>query len=400
MRLLTAITALLATAACGGGGGNTTPPPTTNPPAGNSTLIWEIQGSGDSSPLVGQVVTVTATVTGDFQENDADTRRNLRGFYVQDSPDGDLATSDAIFVFDGTNPGLDVEVGDLVEVEGTVQEYFGETQIEADSVRVVGFGALIPFPMNLFATTTTTNSDGQPIADLEHLEGTFVEFSDTLTVTNVHNLERYGEVVLSEGGRLFRFTNDSAPDNAGFAAHAEEAAARSIVLDDGLRDQNPDPIHYLDAGSAPGYSIRLGDTVTGLTGVLRYSRGSGGDGFETWRLEPTIDPEFTSVNPRPGTPTVGGSLVVGGFNVLNFFTTIDTGADICGPAGDEGCRGADNATEYGRQLDKTVTQFIESGADILGLTELENNSSASLLSLIHISEPTRPVGISRMPSSA
>jgi predicted extracellular nuclease len=383
MRTLTAITALATLVACGGGGGgNTTTPPIVTPPPGSDTQVWAIQGSGDTSPLVGQTVTVTAVVTGDFQENDADTRRNLRGFYIQDSPDGDLATSDAIFVFDGTNPALDVAVGDLVEVGGTVQEYFGETQIDADTVRVVGVGSLIPFPLNLPAAATATNSDGQLIADLEYLEGTLVEFTDELTVTDVYNLGRYGDVVLSEGGRIFRFTNDNAPDDAGFEAHAEESALRSIVLDDGLSDQNPDSIHYLDAGSVPGYSIRLGDTVAGLTGVLRYSRGSGSDGAETWRLEPTIDPVFVSANPRPGRPGVGGSLVVGGFNVLNFFTTIDTGANICGPGGDEGCRGADTAAEYDRQLDKTVTQFIESGADILGLTELENNSSASLSALV------------------
>lgn len=384
MRLLTVFTALVSIAACSSGGGssNTAPPPIVNPPPNGDTAIGEVQGAGANSPLEGETVTVSGVVTGDFQENDGDTRRNLQGFYIQDSPDGDPASSDGIFIFDGTNPGVDVSVGDLVEVSGTVQEYFGETQISANSVTVTGSGSITPVPLDLPTSGTLLNSDGLLIPDLEHLEGMLVECSDLLTVTDLYYLGRFGEVGLAAGGRIFRFTNDNAPDNVEFATHIEESVRRSIVLDDGLREQNPDALHYLGAGSAPGYSIRLGDTVTGLTGVLRYSRGSGGDGFETWRLEPTIDAEFDSVNTRPGTPGVGGGVVVGGFNVLNFFTTIDTGASICGPGGDEGCRGADSSAEYDRQLDKTVTQFIESGADILGLTELENNSSASLSALV------------------
>ena len=85
---------------------------------------------------------------------------------------------------------------------------------------------------------------------------------------------------------------------------------------------------------------------------------------------------------RPGAPEVGGSLRVGAFNVLNFFTTLDTGGATCGPAGTDGCRGADSSEEYDRQLAKTVTALLESGADIFGLTELENNASDSLSALV------------------
>jgi predicted extracellular nuclease len=382
MRIQTMIAALTILAACGGGGsGNTAPPPNNPPPTGTSS-IGDVQGPGASSPLDGQAVTISGVVTGDFQENDADTRRNLRGFYVQDVPDGNLDTSDGIFVFDGTNPAVDVEVGDAVEIDGTVQEYFGETQVEASSVRVIGSGAIQSVPLNLPASATVNNSDGDPIADFERFEGMLVEFSDTLTVAQLRVLDRFGEVLLSEGGRLFQYTNGNAPDNDGYDAYANEVARRTIILDDGLSAQNPDDIHYLDAGPGPNYSIRLGDTLSGLTGNLRYSRGSGGDGDEGWRVEPTMDPQFVAANPRPGAPTIGGSLRVGGFNVLNFFTTLDTGAEICGPGGDQGCRGADNTTEYERQLDKTVTALLASGADIFGLTELENNASASLSALV------------------
>jgi hypothetical protein len=155
-------------------------------------------------------------------------------------------------------------------------------------------------------------------------------------------------------------------------------ARRSIELDDGLRVQNPDDIHYLDAGNTAGYSIRAGDRLSGLVGNLRYSRGSGGSGDETWRLMPTTDPVFESMNPRPGAPAVGGAIQVASFNVLNFFSTVDSGSNECGPQADQSCRGADSAAELTRQLDKIVTALTMLDADIVGLVELENNADESL----------------------
>lgn len=388
MRIITLITTTLVAsiamvAACGGGGSGTTAPPPVGPPPSGSTLISNIQGDGDTSPMDGQTVTVAGLVTGDFQENDADARRNLGGFYMQDAPpDFDFETSDGIFVFDGSNPSLDVDVGDLVEVEGAVAEYFGETQINATSVRVVGTGAVKATPVNLPVAGSMTNSDGDVIADLERFEGMLVEFSDPMIVTHLRNLERYGAVTLSDDERLYQFTNSSSPDAAGYAAHKDLKARRSIELDDGLRSQNPDDIHYLEASSSTNYSIRVGDRLTGLVGNLRYSRGSGSNGDETWRLMPTTDPDFESLNPRPGAPSIGGTTRVAGVNLLNLFSTLDTGSDICGAQSDQGCRGANSQAELTRQLGKAVTALIMMDVDIVGVTEIENNSDASLNLLV------------------
>ncbi|MEO0997149.1 MAG: lamin tail domain-containing protein, partial [Pseudomonadota bacterium] len=55
--------------------------------------IHDLQGVGDATPLAGQSVRIEGVVTGDFQDNDADTDNNLRGFYVQQQqPDGDPLT--------------------------------------------------------------------------------------------------------------------------------------------------------------------------------------------------------------------------------------------------------------------------------------------------------------------
>ena len=374
MRIPVLITGLFLAAGCGGeeSAGTTLPP-------GSDLRVGNVQGSGDTSPYTGTDVSIRGVVSGDFQYGDSDQRRNLGGFYVLGQPDGNAASSDGIFVFDGTNPSVDVDVGDTVEVTGTVQEFFGETQIEASSVRVTGSAEVAATPINLPAAASVENSDGRRVADLESFEGMLVEFADTLTVTHLRNLGRFGEVTLAEGGRQYQFTNGHRPDADGYRAHREALARRSIILDDGLREQNPVTIHYLESDT--GYSIRVGDTLSGLTGNLRYSRGAGRDGEETWRLVPTARPEFVASNPRPGAASIAGEVRVGAFNVLNFFTTLDADGNTCGPE-NSSCRGADSVAEYERQLAKTTTALLLSGADVFGLTELENNANASLQALV------------------
>ena len=367
--LVFAIAACIAAANCGGGGGgsgNGNPPP--NDPVGTS--VFDIQGAADASPLLGQNITVTGIVSGDFQDNDADPSSDLSGFYLQDATaDSDPATSEGVFVFDGSSPAVDVSVGDQVTVEGSVNEHFGETQIAATQVTIVGTGAIQPVDVNL-------------PANLEQYEGMLIRLPQALTVASLFELERFGTAQLVANGRPFQFTNQNAPDVAGYAAHQADLASSAILIDDGRSEQNLAPIRYLHAGSGADYSIRSGDTITGLTGNLRYSRGSGGSGTEGYRLVPTGRPLFDSQNLRPTAADVTGSLRVVSFNTLNFFSTIDSGQNNCGPAGNNGCRGADSADELERQLSKLVTALNLIDADIAGLIEIENNSGAALQMLV------------------
>jgi hypothetical protein len=381
MKIAIILPGLFLLAACGGSSDSAPAAPLPANPTANS--IAEVQGSGSASPLTGQVVTVSGIVTGDFQEKDADNASNLGGFFLQqDPPDGDADTSDGLFVFDGVNPGVDVGVGDRVTVRGTVQEYFGETQISDPNVSITGKGVIQPVDINLPVAATISNDDGDLLPDLERFEGMLVRFPQVLTVTDLHNLERFGSVTLSAGGRLYQFTNGNLPDATAYADHKALNARRTIELDDGLRSANPATARYLTAGTSVDYSIRTGDAVAGVTGNLRYSRGSGGDGDATWRLMPTIAPQFEALNPRPGPPDTGGNVRVASFNVLNFFSTVDNGTSICGPRGDDNCRGADSVTEQQRQLDKTVSALALLDADVVGLMELENNASDSLQMLV------------------
>ena len=66
------------------------------------------------------------------------------------------------------------------------------------------------------------------------------------------------------------------------------------------------------------------------------------------------------------------------FNVLNYFTTLDTGAPICGPSGNIDCRGANTAEEFARQRAKVISAIAAMNGHVVGLIELENNPLASI----------------------
>lgn len=133
----------------------------------------------------------------------------------------------------------------------------------------------------------------------------------------------------------------------------------------------------------PGTSLRVGDSVSYLVGNIRFSRGSGGSGTEAYRLVPMDEPLFVALNPRPeGSPEPGGTLKIASFNLLNFFTNLDRGNDICGPDGDSNCRGANSAEELERQLGKTVSALTILDADVVGLIELENSGNVAMQTIV------------------
>ena len=363
-------------------GGAPPPPPPPPPTVG----ICEIQGDGASSDYVGQDVTVLGIVTGDFQDGELPgglpkgLNGDLNGFYMEDRGcDADPLTSNGIFVFDRFDPAVDVNIGDAVEIIGRVSEFFGETQINASGsgaqVTVVGSGSVAPTPVSLPSASTFVSSTGEPIADLERYEGMLVEFTGYFEIAEHFNLDRFGEVVLAQGGRFKQFTQAGLPDAAGYAAHLEEIGSRTLYVDDGLTVQNPDPIRYPFPALDSHNTVRAGDVATNLIGNIRFSRGSGGSGDEAYRLEPTVEPNFIASNSREAAPRrPNRSIRFVALNVLNFFTTIDESGAACFPSATRrDCRGADSQVEFDRQLQKLVTAISEMDADIVGLVELENN---------------------------
>jgi hypothetical protein len=307
-------------------------------------------------------VAIEGIVVGDFQNNGLPDNGDLNGFHVQEEDaeaDADPATSEGIFVF---APGsIDVSVGDKVRVRGAVSEFNGLTEIGDVSVLLqCSTGNALP-------TAAGVNLPVASLDDFERYEGMRVTIPQQLYISEFFNFDRFGEIVLTTN-RQFQPTASFEPGSTEAANLALANALSRITLDDGRTSQNPDPAVHPNGGVFDLTNLfRAGDTVQNVTGVLDYS-------FGLYRIQPIQGALYSSANPRPAQPdAVGGNLKVASFNVLNYFTTIDTGVFICGPAGDQECRGADTPEEFTRQRDKIVAALTAINADVVGLIEIENH---------------------------
>ena len=330
-----------------------------------------VAGTDDRSALTGSIVTIEAIVTADFQDGLLGSMGDLNGFYVQEEDadaDGDATTSEGLFIFDGTLPSIDVAVGDKVQITGTVAEFFGETQLSASDVVVISSGQTLPTAVNVSfpVASVMVDDDGGLLANLEAYEGMRVQIAQDMTLSEMFNLDRFGQYNVS-AGRPEQFTQNNAPDAAGFAAHQSLTARSTIVLDDGATSQNPDVIKIIDGNDGvltAADSFRMGDTLANVTGVVGYA-------FDEFRIQNGTG-TYTASNPRPATPEdLGGNFTVASLNVLNYFTTIDENGNTTDNG--SGPRGADSSAEFDRQATKLVNAIVAMDADILGLVEIEND---------------------------
>jgi uncharacterized protein len=335
------------------------------------TPIPDIQGAGPTAAITG-TVTTRGVVVGDYEGASP----ALRGYYLQDpAGDGNAATSDAIFVFESSNAD-NVSVGDVVRVTGTAGENQDQTQIMQSSFSKCGTGTVAPADVTF------------PMADAEYLEryeGMLVRLPQTMFVTEHFQLGRFGQVVLSSGGRLAQPTDVVAPGAPALALQAQNDLNR-IILDDSSQSQNPDPIVFGRGGMplSASNTLRGGDTAANIVGVMTYTWAGNSASGNAYRVRPgnalSGAASFVPANPRPASvPTTGGTLTVVGMNLLNFFNTFDGLPDtvdnctggVAGAATD--CRGADSQAEFDRQWPKTVAAILAMDPDVVGVNEIEND---------------------------
>ncbi|MDD1621462.1 MAG: ExeM/NucH family extracellular endonuclease [Methylococcaceae bacterium] len=334
--------------------GGTTPPPVSQ--CGQAaTLISAIQGSSGVSPLSGSVQHVEAVVSADFQGS-----ANLNGFFVQQigsETDANPATSEGLFVASAAP----VNAGDRVHLVGTVTETYNMTRLEnVASVNVCSSGNPLPAPVAVSLPFDNVSNDP------EQWEGMLIQLPQSLTVTENYNLARYGELLLSSGGRLLTPTQIAAPGQAA-VDYAAQNLLNQLLVDDGSSIQNPDPVIYPQpAGLSAADTLRSGYTVAGATGVLAYD-------FGVYRLQPTQPLAFVADNGRTSAPGLSslGSLKIAAFNVLNYFNGNGLGG------GFPTARGANTLAEFNRQRDKIIPAIHAIDADVVGLMEIENDGYGS-----------------------
>lgn len=302
-----------------------TPPPT-------EVEIFQIQGTGLTSPLLGQTVTTRDNVV---------TALDTNGFYIQTPParvDGDPETSDGVFVFTGSAPL--VVVGDSVDVTGTVQEFFDFTEIGGDvTIAVNPVGHPVPAPV-VFDALTPSPDQPQPANELERFEGMLVSFDGIVTGPS----DRFGDVrVVAADERVFRTPGIVYPGLPGLPVWDGDPQ---------VFDLDPDGL------LGPDVPLFAGQTVS-ATGPLAYSFSD----YSLLAASLTVGP--MPELPRPVRAREAGELTVATQNMLRFFDDQDD------PAISEPVL---TAQEFSDLLDKfsLYTREVLGAPDVLVTQEVEN----------------------------
>lgn len=252
--------------------------------------IWQIQGPGLASPFENTVAITSDNVA---------TAVGPDGFFIQTPEartDGDPETSDGIFVFTGSAPS--VAVGDLVDVTGTVQEFFELTELAGDlQVTVTGSGAPLP-PVVMLDAATPSPDQPQPDNELERYEGMRVIFDGVATAPS----DGFGDVaVVAKPERAFREPGIEFPGLDGLP----------------VWDGNPEIFEVdPDALGLEGADLFGGQPVA-AEGPLSFAFGD----YQVWPTSFAPGPAPTL--PRPVRERAAGELTVATQNIERFFDDQD-----------------------------------------------------------------------------
>ncbi|SPD60155.1 ExeM/NucH family extracellular endonuclease [Cupriavidus neocaledonicus] len=319
-----------------------------------ATALADVRSPAQVAALAGRMIEIQAIVTADFSGDGG-----LRGFFLQTADAQRVhrpGLSEGLFVY---APRARADVGDMVRVSGKIEEKFGQTQL------VLSGSPPVVCARGLSVTPQTLTLPLAGESDLAALEGMLVRLPQTLTVSDVHELGRYGTLALSHG-RPIAPTQQALPGPA--AQQAAVANARNrLLLDDGSTRQFPAVVPYPPPRLSPDHPVRAGDTITGVQGVLERRHGQ-------WRLQPVRGagaPVYQHANPRPVAPPrhPATALRVAAFNLQNYFNGDGHGGGLDAPDN----RGAPDTAALARQQAKLVAALRGLDADVIGLMEVQNN---------------------------
>ena len=333
----------------------------------NAAPIHDIQGKGSQSPLDGTAVLTSGIVTA----------KRSNGFFLQTpdaSVDADPMTSQAIFVFTGGAPS--VNVGDSVQVTGTVDEFSGSggvfnmpsTQLQPSNIAFVSAGNALPAAVEITAAMLGAGS----LPDvLEHLEGMRVTVASGKIVaqspgdTNEdavtsNDLNGEFEIVVAGVQRPLRET--------GISIFDPYPAAPTIPL----FDANQERLKVYPLVVPPGGTPRVdaGGTVSNLAGVLTYF----GSNFaeSAWELlyDAASPPTIVSGTAQAVSDPTEDDVTIAGFNMLRLFDDVANGT---GPT--------ISTANFDKRVTKAAAVICDwlKTPDILGAVEVENLNALNTL---------------------
>ncbi|MBU2872807.1 ExeM/NucH family extracellular endonuclease [Marinobacter salexigens] len=328
-----------------------------------ATPISEIQGRGDTSPLVGHRVTVEGVLTFN-----ARMEGGFDGFYLQQADgetDNNPETSEALFIYTRKKTGMP---GERLRVTGTVKEFHNLTElVDIKTIKSCG-PADLPKPQNL--TLLWPNA-------LESMENMRVRVTQPLTIIDSWNLARFGELTLAAGDQIMPTEYmEPGPQAAQIAGRNRQ---QRLLLDDGRGAREPDPIPWPPDGLTGKNTIRSGDRIHNISGILDYR-------FGAWRVQPERPPVFETVNarrPAPARPDTPHIRVMT-MNLENYFNGDGRGM------GFPTSRGASTALALGVQHRRLVEAMRRPDPDILAISELESDGYSETSAIAQLAEALGP----------
>ncbi len=347
--------------------------------------LYEIQGNGPTSPFNTFPVLTSGNVV---------TAVGPDGFFIQTpdaGSDGDMETSDAVFVYTMSVPT--VSVGDVVDVDGVVEEFFGFTQISGSpTVVVTPFGAPIdagtfkslsfkaaqelielngwkksalppkvrlsrrgaPLPTAVvFDAVTPSPNQPQSANEYERFEGMRISVPSGIVCSGNQGFgsDPIAEVfVTSSANRCFREPGIEYPGIGGLP----------------VWDGNPEIFELdVDKLGAPSTFISGGSTFS-AEGVLGFEFG----GYELFPTSLNVTP---APLPIPVRAKVAGEMTVASLNLFRFFDDVDdpSSTSSTGANRDDTVVGT---AEWDRRRVKFADHIVNvlGSPDILGVQEAES----------------------------
>lgn len=316
--------------------------------------IYEIQGAGHTSPLVGQTVTAEGGIVTAVLDN---------GFYIQDpTGDGDPSTADGLFIFTG-NDEPTVSVGDAVNVTGEISEFQpgGEdnrnltgTQIAfPDNIEILSNGNDLPSPVVIGAEgriPPSENIDDDGFAEFNPTEAG-IDFFESLEGMLVTAQEALAIAPTNRFGEIFTVVN-----NGNEATGISDRGTLNISPD----DFNPEKVQIdAERDLLPDFDfpeVSVGAQLGNVTGVVGYS-------FGNFEIYPTQEFTVTASDLEPETTMMeagGDSLTLASYNVLNLDPNDEDGEDT------------DVADGRFTAIAEQIVNNLNT-PDVIGLQEIQDN---------------------------
>jgi hypothetical protein len=276
----------------------------------NLLSIGQIQGAGDISPFINQIVDFRGVVSGFFED------RNAAGIvfytlFVQDLPgdeDGDSTTSDGIAVFLERRPP-DYNIGDVLRVSGKVTEFFGFTEIDDDGLIITHEASkgLMPDPI----VPNPPAAERDKVDYFETLEGMMVSLPFAARVVGPTHI-----------GCGFSVSESAVFENLPPLREAEVYPGPVLSI-----------LHHSDVDCNDIPQLKTGDLVSGITGPMIYN-------FDHYKIVQQ-DMSVLDIKPAvwPEIPTVQKleeqQISIATFNLENHFDEIRDTTNSAEPLIDE-----------------------------------------------------------------